>query len=69
MDFSSDANANFEDSLDVNQEIHMPRMMEKTSSAAQFLMRRKYAKSGHACRSNAGNDRQFSYMIVVECMY
>jgi hypothetical protein len=31
MDFSSDANANFEGLLDVNQGICMPQMAEKTS--------------------------------------
>ena len=31
MDFSSDANANFEGLLEVNREIYMPQMAEKTS--------------------------------------
>ncbi|MDY2770861.1 MAG: hypothetical protein SOU13_13195, partial [Eubacteriales bacterium] len=31
MDFSSDANANFEGLLEVNREICMPQMAEKTS--------------------------------------
>ena len=31
MDFSSDANANFEGLLDVNREICMPQMAEKIS--------------------------------------
>ena len=31
MDFSSDANANFEGLLEVNREIFMPQMVEKTS--------------------------------------
>ena len=34
MDFSSDANANFEGLLDVNREICMPQMAEKTSPDA-----------------------------------
>ena len=34
MDFSSDANANFEGLLDVNQEICMPQIAEKTSPDA-----------------------------------
>ena len=34
MDFSSDANANFEGLLDVNREICMPQMAEKTSADA-----------------------------------
>ena len=31
MDFSSDANANFESLLEVNREISMPQMAEKAS--------------------------------------
>jgi hypothetical protein len=34
MDFSSDANANFEGLLDVNREICMPQMAEKASPDA-----------------------------------
>ena len=34
MDFSSDANANFEGLLEVNREICMPQMTEKTSPDA-----------------------------------
>ena len=34
MDFSSDANANFEGLLEVNREICMPQMAEKTSPDA-----------------------------------
>jgi len=34
MDFSSDANANFEGLLAVNREICMPQMAEKTSPDA-----------------------------------
>ena len=34
MDFSSDANANFEGLLAVNREICMPQMAEKTSTDA-----------------------------------
>jgi len=34
MDFSSDANANFEGLLEVNREIFMLQMAEKTSSDA-----------------------------------
>ena len=34
MDFSSDANANFEGLLEVNREICMPQMAEKTSTDA-----------------------------------
>jgi len=34
MDFSSDANANFEDLLEVNRGICMPQMAEKRSSDA-----------------------------------
>ncbi len=34
MDFSSDANANFEGLLEVNRGICMPQMAEKTSSDA-----------------------------------
>jgi len=34
MDFSSDANANFEGLLDVNREICMTQMAEKTSPDA-----------------------------------
>ena len=34
MDFSSDANANFEGLLEVNREICMPQMAEKASPDA-----------------------------------
>ena len=34
MDFSSDANENFEGLLEVNREIFMPQMAEKTSPDA-----------------------------------
>ena len=34
MDFSSDANANFEGLLEVNREIRMPQMAEKASPNA-----------------------------------